>query len=237
MRRLGILASIGCALIAFAGTLRLSAHDRVTTAVTWDREIAPIVASHCIGCHSGQPGTAVSLASYEAARPWARAIRQQVLTRRMPVWRAARGYGEFANDPSLSPFEIALVVAWADGGAPKSLSTHTVTPASMVGSRFAAVFTPPASSSAREQTLPCGGRLTPTGRLLGIRPQLVAGGSVRVTATWPNGDRRVLGWFRNGDPADQTVYWLRAPLDLRSGASIVAAGEPADTCALTLMLK
>ncbi len=61
----------------------------------------------------------MSLASYEAARPWARAIKEEVLTRRMPKWQAARGYGDFSNDPSLSPFQIALVVAWADGGAPR----------------------------------------------------------------------------------------------------------------------
>ena len=36
-----------------------------------------------------------------------------------PKWKAARGYGDFANDPSLSPFEIALMAAWADGGAPE----------------------------------------------------------------------------------------------------------------------
>ena len=48
-----------------------------------------------------------------------RAIKEEVLTRRMPKWHAARGYGDFSNDPSLSPFEIALIAAWADGGAPR----------------------------------------------------------------------------------------------------------------------
>lgn len=52
----------------------------------------------------------------------AAAIKEEVLTRRMPQWNAARGFGAFANDPSLSPFEIALVAAWVDGGAPELLS-------------------------------------------------------------------------------------------------------------------
>ena len=66
------------------------------------------------------------------ARPWARAIKEEVLTRRMPKWQAARGYGDFSNDPSLSPFEIALMVAWADGGAPRGTDADLKTqPASL----------------------------------------------------------------------------------------------------------
>ena len=67
----------------------------------------------------------MSLATYEDARPWARAIKEEVMTRRMPKWQAVRGYGDFSNDPSLSAFDIALVVAWADGGAPKGIESDT----------------------------------------------------------------------------------------------------------------
>jgi len=59
------------------------------------------------------------LTTYDEVRPWARAIKDQVLTRRMPKWPAAHGYGAFANDPSLTPAEMAIVAAWADGGMPK----------------------------------------------------------------------------------------------------------------------
>jgi hypothetical protein len=59
------------------------------------------------------------LTTYEEVRPWARAIKAQVLTRRMPVWHAARGYGAFTNDPTLTPIEIAMLVAWVDGGLPR----------------------------------------------------------------------------------------------------------------------
>ena len=59
------------------------------------------------------------LLSYDEARPWAKAVKEAALTRHMPNWQAVRGYGDFSNDPSLSPFEIALIAAWADGGAPR----------------------------------------------------------------------------------------------------------------------
>ena len=35
----------------------------------------------------------------------------------MPPWRAAAGFGDFANDPSLTPAEMELLAAWADRGA------------------------------------------------------------------------------------------------------------------------
>ena len=59
------------------------------------------------------------LTTSEEVRPWARAIREQVLTRRMPKWHAARGYGAFLNDPTLTPYEQAVFVAWIDAGMPE----------------------------------------------------------------------------------------------------------------------
>jgi hypothetical protein len=60
----------------------------------------------------------MSLATYEEARTWAKAIRREVLERRMPPWPAARGFGTFANDRSLTPLEVELLTAWADGATP-----------------------------------------------------------------------------------------------------------------------
>ena len=103
-------------LLLISGSL--AAHDRITTKVTWDREIAPIVRARCVTCHSPGGRAPMPLTTYEEARPWAKAIKEEVLARRMPKWHVVRGYGDFKNDPSLSAFEIALVAAWADGGAP-----------------------------------------------------------------------------------------------------------------------
>lgn len=58
------------------------------------------------------------LVSYDDVLPWARSIREQTLTRRMPKWHAARGYGSFVNDPTLTPYELSLITAWVDAGSP-----------------------------------------------------------------------------------------------------------------------
>src|SRR5215210_7890464 len=53
----------------------------------------------------------------EDARPWARAIKQQVSLRHMPPWNADPHYGDFRNPRVLSDKQIATIVAWVDGGA------------------------------------------------------------------------------------------------------------------------
>src|SRR5262245_39924343 len=61
----------------------------------------------------------MSLATYEEARPWAKAIKEEILEKRMPPWRPVKGYGEFLNAPSLTQREIDLIVNWVEGGAPR----------------------------------------------------------------------------------------------------------------------
>ena len=55
----------------------------------------------------------MSLETYQEARTWAKAIRDEVLERRMPPWPAAPGFGDFSNDRSLTPIEVELLTAWA----------------------------------------------------------------------------------------------------------------------------
>jgi len=45
-------------------------------------------------------------APYKEARPWAAAIREAVLMRKMPPWKADPHYGKWSNDPTLSQAEI-----------------------------------------------------------------------------------------------------------------------------------
>ncbi len=100
-------------------SIPLAAHDPIGSRVTWTGDIARIFQARCVGCHRVGSADTMALTSYEEVRPWVSAIRQQVLSRKMPIWHAARGFGAFANDPSLSPFEIALIAAWANVGGPQ----------------------------------------------------------------------------------------------------------------------
>lgn len=180
----------------------------------------------------------MSLATYEAAKPWARAIRAQVLSRQMPKWGAARGYGDFSNDPSLSPFEIQLIVAWVDGGAPKALPAPARSPAVPLARPpdFTDAIRPNRPFVSREVTVGCEAGAMPVGRLVGVRPRLDAGGSVRVTAFLPDGRREILGWFLAFDPKFTTAYYLRAPLTLPTGTMLVTEVGASQSCSLTFSI-
>ena len=66
--------------------------------------------------------------TYSQTRPWAKAIRNAVLARKMPPWFADPMYGHFANDRSLAKAEIDTLVLWANAGAPAGDPNHAPPP-------------------------------------------------------------------------------------------------------------
>ena len=104
-------------LVAAITTRPVETHPRITTTLLWQKDIAPILQRRCFTCHSPN-NVAFSLGTFTEARPWAAAMREEVLLRQMPPWSAVAGYGRLQNDPSLTQGEWDLLVAWVDGGAP-----------------------------------------------------------------------------------------------------------------------
>jgi len=94
------------------------AHEPITTKVRFNKEVVRVFERNCLGCHR-PGGLAMSLATYEEARPWAKAIKEEMLEKRMPPWHAVKGYGEFLGAPLVTQREIDMIVNWVEGGAPK----------------------------------------------------------------------------------------------------------------------
>ena len=67
------------------------------------------------------------LMTYRQVKPYARAIQEVTRKRTMPPWFADPRFGHFADDPSLTPQEIATLSAWADAGAPAG-NAHDAAP-------------------------------------------------------------------------------------------------------------
>ena len=84
---------------------------------TFTRDVAPILYKNCVSCHRPGEITPMSLLDYQSARPWAKAIRAAVISRKMPPWFADPRYGDFANDARLTNQEVDTIRAWVDGGA------------------------------------------------------------------------------------------------------------------------
>src|SRR5499433_727648 len=89
--------------------------------MTFTKDIAPIFQEKCEACHRPDSIAPMSLVTYEEARPWAKAIRERVITRQMPPWHIDKTVGiqKFKNDRSLSDAQIDTILAWVAAGAPK----------------------------------------------------------------------------------------------------------------------
>jgi hypothetical protein len=98
----------------------LIAADSANKPVTFAKDVAPILQARCEECHRKGTAAPMSLATYQETRPWAKAIRERVITRNMPPWHIDKTVGiqHFQNDRSLSDEQIATIVHWVDAGAP-----------------------------------------------------------------------------------------------------------------------
>ncbi len=56
--------------------------------LTFYRDVLPILQKNCQGCHRPGEIGPMPLESYQQVRPWAKAIREVVGTKKMPPWFA-----------------------------------------------------------------------------------------------------------------------------------------------------
>ena len=85
--------------------------------VTFEKDITRILQRSCQECHRRGGVAPMSLTSYDEARPWARSIKEKVVTRVMPPFMADGPEGYYINDIRLTEKEIAAISRWVDSGA------------------------------------------------------------------------------------------------------------------------
>jgi len=111
-----------CVLLAGAGDKDSSDKDKSAktadlAAVTFTKDVAPILYSKCAECHRPGEAAPFSVLSYKDVRPWARSIKDKVVSHEMPPWHADPHIGQWSNDRRLSQDQIQKIVAWVDHGA------------------------------------------------------------------------------------------------------------------------
>ncbi len=112
---LSLIMSAAC-LLALPG---ISANDGTKTPakdVTFNKDIAPIFFKSCAECHRAGEIAPFSVMSFKDVRPWAKSIREKVVSKEMPPWHADPAHGEWMNDRRLSQADIDKITAWVDGG-------------------------------------------------------------------------------------------------------------------------
>jgi hypothetical protein len=103
-----LIAAFG---LAIAGNLAAAG------APTFTKDVAPILYQRCLECHRAGEAAPMSFETYAQVRPWAKAIKQQVVSRTMPPWDADPTVDTFSNNRSLTDGQIATIVKWVDDGA------------------------------------------------------------------------------------------------------------------------
>jgi hypothetical protein len=221
MRLTSCLAAFLAVFNVVAGLL--NAHDIITTPITFDREIARILYSRCASCHH-EGGSAFSLMTYSQARPWAVAIKEEVLTRRMPPWGAIKGFGDFRDDQALTPEQLELITNWVEGGAPEGIEKDLPPVPKWDHSHPAQV--PQIGVISGPYTLKHDVKLG------GLLPMAVpANASLRITASFPDGRIEPLLWLQNYKPQFGHPFFFRTPLALPAG-TVISGVPPAAKIAL-----
>ena len=112
-----LFAQMATTETASAEPSKVASHEQVT----FSKDVAPIFQAKCQECHQPNSIAPMSLITYKEARPWARSIKERVVTRQMPPWHIDRSVGvqEFKNDMSLTDEQVNTIARWVDGGALK----------------------------------------------------------------------------------------------------------------------
>jgi len=122
MRKLCALAYI-VAILAFGPAPRGAADP--ARAVTFNKDVAPIIFQHCTSCHRPGEIAPFSLQTYEDVKQRASLIADATTHRFMPPWKPDPGYGDFEGERRLTDDQIAVIRQWvADGvleGTPADL--------------------------------------------------------------------------------------------------------------------
>src|SRR5262245_54322767 len=115
------LAGLLIAGLLIAG-LTMAVAPRITAAQdgavpTFNKDVLPILQKNCQSCHRLGQIAPMSFLTYRDVRPWAKAMKTAVLTKKMPPWFADPQFGHFANERMLKANEIDVISRWADSGA------------------------------------------------------------------------------------------------------------------------
>lgn len=220
MRFPAVLAIVGCGAA-------VSAHDVFSTKITYSREISRLIDKRCASCHH-DGGSSFSLTTFEQARPWAKAIKEEVLERRMPPFGAVKGFGDLRDDQALTQEELHLIADWVEGGSPEGdpalLAAHPA---------YGPVAVKP-EATGKELIVDGSYTLKRAMTIVGVRAaSLTDGSSVKLVAERPDGQITPLIWLYDYKPQFDRTYYFRKPVNLPADTKIEE--YPRDKGALALV--
>ena len=118
---IGLAAVVGTMLLG-SGT---SGHTAIASRFTYNEHLFPVFQRQCGSCHVEGGVAPMSLLTYREAFPWTQSIREEVLSLRMPPWKAEDGFGDFVNGHVLPAHEMDMILEWSSGGYPQGPRDQT----------------------------------------------------------------------------------------------------------------
>ena len=192
-----------------------AAHNIGSTPVTWNREISRLVYDRCASCHR-PGGTAFSMMSFTDVQPRAAAIKDAVLSRRMPPWGAIKGFGDFRNDQALTQEQIEIITDWIQNDTPRGNNRRALP--------REPTFAAPAPDAIPAHARTISGSATTLDQPLlldGLFPEQVSPGqSARIVATFPDGHVEPLVWLHGYEDRYRHAFLFRKAIRLPAGTVI-----------------
>jgi peroxiredoxin len=109
-----IVASTGSAVTYSAAQMHAQ------TPVSYEKDVAPIIAEHCASCHREGGIAPFAMDSHAVVQGWSPMIREVLMTKRMPPGQLDGHVGEFINDMLITSEEVQKIIHWAEAGSPKN---------------------------------------------------------------------------------------------------------------------
>ena len=94
---------------------RLSNLEKKDT-LNYTDDIAPILIDHCVRCHREGGLAPWSMTDYQTIVGWSDMMKQVLLSKRMPPWKADPEIGEFSNSFAMADSNARKIVRWIDNG-------------------------------------------------------------------------------------------------------------------------
>lgn len=86
-------------------------------ALTFNKDVAPVIFQHCAPCHRPDQVAPFPLLSYQDVKKRARLISEVMEKRLMPPWKPESGSGDFLGVRRLTDEQVGMMKQWADAGS------------------------------------------------------------------------------------------------------------------------
>ncbi|MDO8272507.1 MAG: redoxin domain-containing protein [Gammaproteobacteria bacterium] len=109
--------AVGTPVVAMADAPGADIHYPVTELVSYEADVAPILAENCARCHRDGGIAPFAMDSHAMVQGWSPMIREVLMTKRMPPGQIDPHVGNYSNDYVLSVQEQQTLISWIEAGA------------------------------------------------------------------------------------------------------------------------